>query len=98
MSFEPLKAQASQAGTEVDDDELFLQAIGGKYKKGTVYRLGMKSEAYYPRSGHRSGSSSSYTPSFVYQMETLLKNQMRNFKLRGKNLEPLRRNKNNKES
>ncbi|KAJ8426823.1 hypothetical protein Cgig2_022604 [Carnegiea gigantea] len=30
--FEPLKAQASQVGTEVDDDELFLQAVGGKYK------------------------------------------------------------------
>ena len=71
--FERLKAHASQAGTEVDVDELFLQAVGGKNKKGTVYRLGTESEAYYPRSGRRSGPSSSYTPSVVSLMETHLK-------------------------
>ncbi|KAJ8440207.1 hypothetical protein Cgig2_023972 [Carnegiea gigantea] len=37
----------------------------GKNKKGTVYGLGMESEAYHPRSGHRSSPSSSYTPSVV---------------------------------
>jgi len=71
--FERLKAQASQAGIEVDDDELFLKTVGGKNKKGTVYELGTESEAYYPRSGRRSGPSSSYTPSVVSQMETRLK-------------------------
>ncbi|KAJ8421736.1 hypothetical protein Cgig2_024706 [Carnegiea gigantea] len=71
--FERLKVQASQVGTEVDDDELFLQAVGGKDKKGTVYGLEMESEAYYPRFGRRSSPSSSYTPSIVSQMETRLK-------------------------
>ncbi|KAJ8434508.1 hypothetical protein Cgig2_001561 [Carnegiea gigantea] len=61
--FERLKAQASQAGTEVDDDELFLQAVGGKSKKRTIYGLGTESEAYYLRSGRRSSPSSLYTPS-----------------------------------
>ena len=70
--FERLKAQTSQAGTEVDDNELFLQAVGGKNKKGTVYGLGTESEAYYPRSSRRSDPSSSYTPSVVSQMETRL--------------------------
>ncbi|KAJ8420732.1 hypothetical protein Cgig2_002985 [Carnegiea gigantea] len=73
MTFDIPEAQASQAGTEVDDDELFLQAVGGKNKKGIVYGLGTESEAYYPRSGRRSSPSSSYTPSVVSQMETRLK-------------------------
>ncbi|KAJ8434503.1 hypothetical protein Cgig2_001556 [Carnegiea gigantea] len=71
--FECLKAQASQVGTEVDDDELFLQAVGGKNKKGTVYGLGMESKAYYPRSDRCSSAAVSHTPSVVSQMETCLK-------------------------
>ncbi|KAJ8436447.1 hypothetical protein Cgig2_030959 [Carnegiea gigantea] len=71
--FEHLKAIAVQSGIEVDDEELFLQAVGGKNKKGTVYKLRTESEAYYPRFAHRSASSSSYTPSIVSQMEARLK-------------------------
>ncbi|KAJ8433093.1 hypothetical protein Cgig2_020589 [Carnegiea gigantea] len=63
--FERLKAIASQSGTKVDEDELFLQFVGGKNKKGTVYGLGTESEAYHPRSARPSASSSSYTPSVV---------------------------------
>lgn len=71
--FERLKAQTSQVGTEVDDDELFLQAIGGTNKKGAVYGLRIESEAYYPRSARRFASSSSHTPSVVSQIENHLK-------------------------
>ncbi|KAJ8436765.1 hypothetical protein Cgig2_021295 [Carnegiea gigantea] len=85
-------------GTQVDDDEIFLQAVGGKNKKGTVYGLGTESEAYYPRSAHRSALvATTYTLSIVSQMEARLKNQKMIFKLRGRSLGPLGRSKNNKE-
>ncbi|KAJ8436764.1 hypothetical protein Cgig2_021294 [Carnegiea gigantea] len=51
--YERLKHIASQSGTQVDDDEIFLQAVGGKNKKGTVHGLGTESEVYYPRLAHR---------------------------------------------
>ncbi|KAJ8431008.1 hypothetical protein Cgig2_017186 [Carnegiea gigantea] len=87
---ECLKAQASQVGTEVGDDELFLQVISDKNKKGTVYELGAESEAYYPRPGRCSGPSSSYTPSIVSQMETRLKKSREELQTTGEELRATR--------
>jgi len=58
----------------------------------------MESEAYYPRHGHRSASLSSYTPSVVSQMATRLKTSEAELQATRENLEPLGKNKNNKES
>ncbi|KAJ8420986.1 hypothetical protein Cgig2_001816 [Carnegiea gigantea] len=72
--YERLKHNASQSGTQIDDDKLFLQTVGGKNKKGTVYGLGTESEAYFPGSAHHfSLVTTTYTPSVVSQMEARLK-------------------------
>ncbi|KAJ8439301.1 hypothetical protein Cgig2_006437 [Carnegiea gigantea] len=71
--YECLKHNASQSRTQVDDDELFLQAVRGKNKKGTVYALGTESEAYYPRTASRSSlAATTYSPSMVSQIEARL--------------------------
>ena len=70
--FEHVKALASQSGAKLDDDELVLQAVGGKNRKGIVYEVEAESEAYCPRSARHSASSS-YTPSVASQMEMRLK-------------------------
>jgi len=47
--YEALKLSASQSGAQIEDDVLFLEAVGGVNRKGTVYGLGSESEAYCER-------------------------------------------------
>ena len=53
---------------------MFLEAVGGVNKKGTVYGLGSESEAYYERpTSVRYSTRATYTPSVLSQMEARLK-------------------------
>ena len=72
--YEALKLSASQSGAQIEDDVLFLEAVGGVNKKGTVYGLGSESEAYYERpTSVRHSARATYAPSVLSQMEARLK-------------------------
>jgi len=72
--YEALKQRALQSGEQIEDDVLFLEAVGGFNKKGTVYGLGSESEAYYERpTSARQSARATYTPSVLSQMEARLK-------------------------
>ena len=78
--YEALKQSASQSGAQIEDDVLFLKAVGGFNKKGTVYGLGSESEAYYERPTlARQFARATYTPSVLFQMEARLKNRRTSF-------------------
>ena len=61
------------AGSEVDD-HVFFKACEGWSEKGTVYGLGREGATIYERPARRgsSGTSSTYSPSFVALLQELL--------------------------
>ncbi|KAJ8424336.1 hypothetical protein Cgig2_013796 [Carnegiea gigantea] len=74
--YQRLKLNASHSGVEVNDDALFLQAVGGVNSKGLVYGLGNQTQAYYERVGPSTQSSPStpiaYAPSMYAQIVSRL--------------------------
>lgn len=72
--YEQLKQHTDvQDGSEADD-HIFFKACGGWSDKGTVYGLGREAPAIYDRPSRRgtSGTSSTYSPSFVARLQERL--------------------------